>query len=260
MVDVTENGRRNSGGTRSARHETAVLLAAHGDRGGGGQNRALIEAVGYLHREGDFLAISGGVLKGEPLLEDALAELVRQGPARILVYPLFMADGYFAREVLPERLSAGAAGVPFDILAPLGADPELPGLMLGRARMLALAHSFDPGATRLLIVGHGSKFSPASADATRRLADQIRAGGGNEFAVAETAFLEEAPLVDDALADDPARPTIVLGFFSGDGMHAGDDIPRAIARAGATAVYSGPIGTGEEIPAMIARSLEAACN
>jgi sirohydrochlorin ferrochelatase len=104
----------------------------------------------------------------------------------------------------------------------------------------------------LLLVGHGSKFGPASADATRTVAAAVK--DANIFADVATAFLEEAPSIDDALRH-ASGPVIVSGFFSGDGMHAGDDVPDAIARSGRGAIYAGSIGNYSAISALILRRL-----
>jgi sirohydrochlorin ferrochelatase len=71
-----------------------------------------------------------------------------------------------------------------------------------------------------------------------------------------TAFLEEEPFLEDALRASPA-PTIVAGFFFGDGMHAGDDVPEAIEETGANAIYTGPIGNSPAIAPLIAAALSA---
>ena len=92
--------------------------------------------------------------------------------------------------------------------------------------------AFDPAASRLLVVGHGSKFGPASAEATQERRPRIARAGS--FASVATAFLEEPPFLKTRLRRVEA-PTVVAGFFFGDGMHAGEDVPAAIAEAGAAA-------------------------
>ena len=60
--------------------------------------------------------IRGATLAGEGTLEAALAAL---GPGAVLVYPHFMADGWFVRQQLPRRLRA--AGRPeAAVLPPFG--------------------------------------------------------------------------------------------------------------------------------------------
>ncbi len=106
-----------------------------------------------------------------------------------------------------------------------------------------------------MVVGHGSKFGPASARATRDAAVAIARAG--VFASVSTAFLEEPPFLKTELGR-LQTPTVVAGFFFGDGMHAGEDVPAAIEETGAHAVYAGPIGQSPGIPSLIASSLLAA--
>ena len=243
--------------------ETAVVIAAHGDRGGAREDRAMRATVAHLRTAGRFKAVTGGLLKGAPLIEDAVREAAASGVRRLLVYPLFMAKGYFVDRVLKGRLEALALSPAPELLPPLGADPALAELAKKRALACAEAHGLPPSECRLLVVGHGSKVGSASADATRALA--ARLAEESAFAAVEVALLEEAPFLAPALARSGAeaepswRATVVLGFFSGAGMHGGDDVPAAIAETGARAVYTGAIGTDPDIPAIIARSLARQC-
>jgi len=230
----------------------AVVLASHGDRGGSQPNAALrsqADAVTAL----TGLRVWTGVLKGDPTLEDALAEAATSGAARIAVYPLFMADGYFVQKVR-ERIAAAGFENKAQLLTPLGLDPALPDLIVESATETAQHSGFEPELSRLLIVGHGSKLGPASASATRKVA--ARAALARRFASVATAFLEEDPFLDDALRASNAQ-TVVAGFFFGDGMHAGDDVPEAIAETGARAIYTGAIGNSPAVAPLIAAALEA---
>ena len=236
--------------------DVAVILAAHGDRGGvesARANASLLAHAKSLAASAQFRLVTAGVLKGEPALEAALAEARRSNALRIAVYPFFMADGYFVKSVLPARIEAGAMSAACRILAPLGIDEKLPPLILAEALAAGARAGFDPASTRLLVVGHGSALGPASANATRKAATHITGLGG--FATVATAFLEEPPFLDAALAE-PHPQTVVAGFFSGDGLHAGEDVPAAIAETGANAVYAGSIGGAAAIPGLILQALE----
>jgi sirohydrochlorin ferrochelatase len=236
--------------------EVAVVLAAHGDRGGAGRNatlRALRAHTAAVARLAAPLAVTCGVLKGEPSLEDALREAAGAGRRRILVYPFFMADGYFASSVLPFRVrNAGFESVS-RILAPLGLNMRLPDLLLAEALEAAQQAGIAPREARLVVAGHGSKIGPASARATESAASTIRLAA--RFASVETAFLEESPFLADAFENETAV-TVVSGLFSGEGLHAGEDVPGTLRAAGATnAIYAGPIGRARRIPALIADAL-----
>lgn len=236
-----------------ASHATAVVLAAHGDRGGGFSNAALLAHCAVLRDSGRFAHVAAGVLKGDPSLDDALAAAARSGASRVVVYPVFMADGFFVRTRLAERVAAADLPQPWEIFPPLGIDPELPQIVLNHAVQAAHGAGFAPAASRLLLVGHGSKFGPASADATRTAAAAI--AEANVFAGLDTAFLEEPPSVEHVLQAARRQPVVVSGFFSGDGMHASDDVPAAIAKSRCSAVYAGSVGNDSAISALILRRL-----
>lgn len=232
-----------------------LILAAHGERGGEAANRSLIAHAEAMAGMAGIAAVGAGVLKGEPTIEQALATVAAEGPEEILVYPYFMSDGYFVSKVLPQRIRDAGPVPPTRILPPLGLDPGLPALMIAAALGAASGAGFVAEASRLLIVGHGSQGSRASALATELLATRLAATG--HFNEVSAAFLEEPPFVRDSL-EGQRPPTVVAGFFSGDGLHAAQDVPEAIAWAGAEAVYCGAIGGHPGVTGLISAAIERA--
>lgn len=235
-------------------HTSAAVLVSHGDRGGGSPNAALAaqaQAVRTLIGTG---VVVTGVLKGARTLEQALGMAAAAEPSCIAVYPLFMADGYFMRKVR-ERVSETHITPEPLVLPPLGLDPGLPDILLSESLSNAAEAGLDPKSSRLLVVGHGSKLGPASATATRKAAARVALA--RRFASVTTAFLEEEPFLEDALRAS-AVPTVVAGFFFGDGMHAGEDVPDAIVETGANAVYTGAIGNSAAVAPLIATALQKA--
>ena len=234
--------------------DIGVVLAAHCERGGARANATLLSHAEALSRSGRYRHVEAGVLNGEPSLDAALELASRTAAAEVLVYPVFMSDGYFVRQVLAQRIAAAGGAV--RMLTPLGLDPNLPMLMRRESVAAAQRAGLDPGAARLLIVGHGSRSRPngASARATTHAAETLAAG--RVFADVAVAFLEEPPLLPDVLVAD-SRPSVVLGFFSGEGLHALEDVPAAIAELAVEAAYTGPIGALPNIPEIIASAIEA---
>lgn len=233
---------------------TAVVLAAHGDRAGDTPNAVLLSQRDALAALASFAHVSAGVLKGEPDLTAALAAAAASGAERIAIYPMFMADGYFTRTVLPDRVTAASVGLPLSVLPPLGLDAGLPALLLREALAATARHGLQPRETQLIVVGHGSKLGPASAEATRAAATAMAREAA--FADVVTAFLEEPAFLADVLAAD-RRPAVVSGFFSGDGLHAGEDVPGAIAASGRRAVYAGSAGASPGLPGLMVTALMA---
>lgn len=166
-----------------------------------------------------------------------------------LIFPQFMADGWFVRSETPRRLAeAGVEGA--RLIAPLGLDPEMPVLGAKAARDAARAAGIDPAGATLVVVGHGSKGSRASANSTRAFAEALPGGAG--FAHVTTAFIEEAPFLSDVV---PQGPAVCLPFFATNGGHTIEDIPQGWHGHGP---ITPPIGTTGDIPRLIAAALQKA--
>lgn len=232
-----------------------LVLAAHGERGGDRANRSLVAHAEAMAGMGALTAVAAGVLKGDPPVEEALAAVSATAPDEILVYPYFMSDGYFVEKVLPRRIRDAELPSPVRVLPPLGLDPGLPALLIEAALRAAGDAGFTPAASRLLVVGHGSQGSRASALATELVVSRL--AGMRHFSQVAAAFLEEPPFVRDALEGE-RQPTVVAGFFSGDGLHAAEDVPEAIAWTGAEAVYCGAIGGQLGVTRLIGAAVERA--
>ncbi|MGH1418468.1 MAG: CbiX/SirB N-terminal domain-containing protein [Hyphomicrobiaceae bacterium] len=236
--------------------QAAIVLVAHGDRGNARQNSALATHVGALESDRSFHFVAGGLLNGEPNLQTALLAAKAAKPERIFVYPLFMAAGYFVEKIIPEELKKAGCGDISIILPPLGRDQGLPPAMLARAVGVAREANLSPATARLLVVGHGSKSgSPASQRATQHFAAQLR--GAGVFKEVEVALLEEAPFLPDVLKSSN-RPTVVVGYFYGAGLHASEDVPAAIEETGADALYTGSVGRSLETTDLIRKSVNRA--
>ncbi|MCL4764907.1 MAG: hypothetical protein KJZ80_01560 [Hyphomicrobiaceae bacterium] len=233
--------------------DTALVIAAHGERRPVASNRSLLQHVATLEGRADFAGVWAGVLHGEPAIEQALASAEASGATTLLVYPFLMSDGVILRETLKNRMAACRPKQSPCLLPPLGLEPRLIVLLSGQAVSAAREAGFDPSRTRLLVAGHGSRLGGESAWATRRAAGLLE--GAGLFASVDVAFLGEPPLIADRLAVDRG-PVVVLGFFSGDGMHARCDVPAAIDATGAHAVYTGPIGACPGIADIIMTTLE----
>ncbi len=230
-----------------------VVIVGHGERGGNADNQVLLKLRDGVAAATGLTAVEAGVLNGEPTFEHALDALARAGCREILIYPFFMSGGYFVGTAVPDRIALVGLVLPWHMLPPLGLDPALPAVIHRRALAEAHAVGWIPSSTRLLLVGHGSAKSRASAEATEKAAVAVAAFG--QFNVVETAFLEEPPFVADRTGRDRGQ-TLVIGFFSAEGLHARDDIPEAIA--GTDAHYSGPIGADPAIAELAAAAVRNA--
>jgi sirohydrochlorin ferrochelatase len=167
----------------------------------------------------------------------------------MVVYPLFMADGWFTQTHLPDRLAAAGAGAVTQ-LAPFGLDPAVQELTVDLARTAA-----EQGATELLLAAHGSFRSPAPAAVARAMAAKISAETG--LAQVETGFIDQSPRIAE-VARGLGPSAVCLPFFAARGGHVIDDLPQALAQAGFAGALLDPVGLDPRVPGLIAAALRAA--
>jgi sirohydrochlorin ferrochelatase len=235
-----------------------LLLAAHGERRAGAGNEGVAQLAARLAEHGVAAEVGFGFLKGTPSIGDAVRRLATRD---LLVYPLFLSDGYFTRTLLPRRLEQAGA---FDrdrathLLPPFGLDPALVDLILDRARAVARAQGWSPTRTNLVLLAHGSSNNPASRRAAERMAGKIATM--RVFAGVRSAFLEEPPFLKEAVAI-PHAPAVVVGLFAGEGLHGGGDAPQLVAElARLDIVFSGNVGGFESLPEVIAAAIRRRAN
>ena len=219
--------------------DVAILLAAHGERGGRRDNAILRGHAEVLAAQLPDVAVAPGVLSGAPSIEEAVAALRHSGASRLLVYPFFLSDGFFVRVRLAKRLESVAAGWPVHVLGPLGLDPHFPALVARQAHVAAETAKLSPAGACLLLVGHGSARGPIPREAAQRVAAAMQPQ--LDFHEVRLAFLEEPPFYEDVLKDAP-RPLVVLGLLVGEGLHSHEDVATAAEEATGHVVYTGPVG------------------
>ncbi len=226
---------------------TDILIVAHGQPGDPEPQQAAVEALAaaiaphlpQAQVRGATLAMPGALNVASP---------------QTLIYPMFMATGWFTRSELPRRLTlAGATGA--RVLPPFGSSPGLPALCLRLISEAATAQGWNLGETHLLIAAHGSGRSRAPAKAAQAMAVTLAPHVG----AATCGFIEEAPHIADAARDLPAR-SICLPLFATRADHVTEDLPNALTGAGFQGVTLPPIGMADAIPALIAESIRAALN
>ena len=230
----------------------------HGSNRRGGANPGLAAHVAALRGRRIFAEVRAAVLYGAPAPEQALAGL--RAPEVILA-PMLMCDGHCARVVLPRAFGLDGPlpsrfGRRFTICPPLGLLPALTRLIVTRAQAAARCRGLPPEDVNLLLIGHGSTRDPASRRATLWHAAGARAAA--VFGGVSAAFLDQEPFLAQALGG-PSVPTVAVGLFAADGLHASEDVPRCIARhAPASVRYLGAIGEDVGVPDLVLEQVAAA--
>ena len=226
---------------------TDVLIVAHGQPGDPEPQQLAVEALAA--RIAAHLPLAR--VRGATLAMPGALNAVRP---QTLIYPMFMATGWFTRSELPRRLTlAGATGA--RVLPPFGSSPGLPALCLRLISDAATAQGWSLRDTHLLIAAHGSGRSRAPSTAARAMADRL----APHVAATHCGFIEEAPFIADAARHLPAR-AICLPLFATRAEHVTDDLPAALQAAGFQGITLPPVGLADAVPALIAESIRAALN
>ncbi|SPF81867.1 sirohydrochlorin chelatase [Pseudoprimorskyibacter insulae] len=229
------------------RTPTNALIVSHGQPSepevAEAEIRALARAVAAHLPEWQ---IEGATLAADGALEAALERV----PGAI-VYPMFMADGWFTQTALPRRLGDHAGAV----LPPFGLDAGLPQLAADWLMAEVAAKGWAARDVSVFVSGHGSGRSPRPAEVTRDFAATL----GGVFAAKEIrcGFVEEAPYLADVAAGLGAM-AVSLPFFAARRGHVLDDLPEALEAVGFAGLRLDPIGLHPRVPEMIANSLRRA--
>lgn len=219
-----------------------ILITAHGSPSEPDLQEA---ALARLARAVQALRPNDRVRAATLAKPGALAAAIA-GLDRPLIYPFFMAEGWFTRHELPRRL-AGIGVPPARQIAPFGTDPALPGLIES-----VLLEAGTPGP--VLLVAHGSKIARQSRDSVYDMAEALRAR--DRLPPITVALIEEPPFLPDVARD--LRSGLCLPFFALRAGHVTGDIPDALNEAGYTGQILPEIGAHPQVPALIAASLERA--
>lgn len=227
----------------------AALIVAHGSPAAPEGPEQVIRALGSSVAR----LLPGWTVRGATLAAPGAITATTEDlpPAeQLLVYPHFMADGWFTTEELPRRLAAAGTGR-FDVLPAFGLDSAVLRLCLRRAREAALNLGCGPGQAAVLVAAHGSPSDPRPA-AAAGAAVRILARS-DLFREVRAGFVDEEPFLADAARID--GPAICLPFFAGRAGHVETDVPAALAGARFHGPILAPIGVDAEVPGIVAAAL-----
>jgi sirohydrochlorin ferrochelatase len=220
---------------------TAALIVAHGQPSDPGPaGRAVDRLAAAVARHLPGWQVAGATLAEPGVLAERLARL-GQG----VVYPLFMACGWFTQSQLPDRMAAAGATRGWRIAAPFGCDAAV--------QDLAVAQAVAAEAPEVILAAHGSGRSDRPAAIALALAGRIALATGRP---ARAAFIDQAPRLADLRGLVPGA--VCLPFFALPGGHVTDDLPAALAEAGLSGPILPPVGGDPAVPALIARAVLAA--
>ena len=203
----------------------ALLLIGHGSERLPDAARPLLAHAEVIRETGRFAGVTVGMLFGEPKLSSAVTALT--APV-VHVVPFFLNDGYFTRIVIPNvllRLASASRVIRF--CPPVGSHDGIASLVEARLLRHCEMYGTDPKSLSVLLVGHGSAQSPGRARTLLRHAATLEAGA--RFGWVRVGYLEEAPLVAEALASARGHVVAVVACLTNEGLHATNQLPCLIA-------------------------------
>ena len=195
----------------------------------------------------DRVTVGSATLAAPGKFEAALDRLQENS----VIYPLFMAKGWFTTSALPKRIGAR----PVRVLDPLGTDPKLPELVAQSVQSQIADLGWTPGETDLVLAAHGSGRSRNPSKVATEFLSQLCAQ--LPFQNARVGFVEEDPGIDQA-ARGMGRTSLCLPFFACTGGHVLMDVPEALERADFAGHVMPVIGELPEIQARIAAQIDRA--
>jgi sirohydrochlorin ferrochelatase len=225
---------------------TTALIVSHGQPSEPeAAEAALAVLAGQINAILPDWQVRSATLSAEGRLAQVIDDLGPDG----MVFPLFMACGWFTGTHLPKRL-AEAGGAGWRITLPMGCNPAIQGLAAALVTEALLAPAAE---TDLILAAHGSGRSDAPSVIAHAVARTI--GRSLGLRSAKAAFIDQSPRLADV--PDLGDTAICLPYFAADGGHVQHDIPQALQEAGFRGRILPPLGADHRVPLVIAQTLHA---
>lgn len=233
-------------------------MVGHGSHLSAESGAPVYEHAARIRAQGLFDEVQEAFWKEEPFLRDAL-DLIES--EEVFVVPLFLAEGYFTKQVVPREL--GLSSVPPEKDArrvvycpPVGVHPRMGTMILKRAIETCGLSATERRHAALVIIGHGTERSATSGDTVYRLVDDLRTR--QEFGIVDCGFLDEAPRIETVIERLACNRIVLVPFFVAEGWHSRTTIPRDLdlqgertERDGKTIWYTPPVGTLPEVAEIV---------
>jgi sirohydrochlorin cobaltochelatase len=207
---------------------TAIILLGHGSHRSPETADAVWRQVDRLRADAAADEVAAAFWKEQPGFHSVLATVAA---ARVVVLPLFAADGFFTRQVIPTALGLPPGlserdGRTFFCCAPIGTHPSMHALACTRIRAALRDADVRPADAAVTVIGHGTRRQSSTQDSARTAAAAISAAGLAAEVV--PLFLEGDPNVRDWRSHTEAPTVLCLPFFVAMGQHADADVSAAL--------------------------------
>jgi len=210
--------------------DAALVVLGHGTDLNDQSAAPVFQHAAELRRRGIFGQVREAFWKQEPQIKKVLAELAAP---RIFIAPLFISEGYFSDQVIPEALGFDASRITHHTsrttfyCQPVGTHESMTKVILSRTAGITKQFPFPrapkTGETTLFIAGHGTEKNARSRKAIEQQANLIRSQ--QIYADVHAVFMEEEPRIAGCHALARTKNCVVVPFFISDGLHVVEDIP-----------------------------------
>ncbi len=235
---------------------TALVLTGHGSHISPQTARLVWEHVDALRAMGVADEVTAAFWKEAPSFSRVFQSLTADD---ITVIPLFTAQGYFTRTVIPTEMGLSGpltvrAGRTIRYTQPLGEHPILAQIVRQRVEDGLTRTGARREQVAVAIIGHSTRRHPESRLAAERQADLIRAAGlaGEVVAV----YLEDAPGIPEVYTLTTAPTLLAVPYFLAAGSHTTLDVPERLGLAAGQAAgqvrgrqvyYLRPVGSDDSL-------------
>ena len=210
--------------------DSALVVLGHGTVLNDQSAVPVHQHTAELRRRKIFADVRAAFWKQDPHVKKVLAEITAP---RIFIAPLFISEGYFSDQVIPEALGFEASRITHHAsritfyCQPVGSHESMTKVILSRAAEVTKNFPFPrapkPAETTLFIAGHGTERNANSRKAIEQQVALIRAQ--KIYADVHAVFMEEAPFIKDCHQIARTKHCVVVPFFISDGLHVVEDIP-----------------------------------
>ena len=212
--------------------DAALIVLGHGTELNAGSAVPAVQHAAELRRRKIFHEVREAFWKQEPQIKTVLTEI---SAPRVFIAPLFISEGYFSTEIIPqelgfsfpENLKLKTQKSELFYCQPVGTHDSMTKVILSRAAEVVKQFPFPrapkPADITLFIAGHGTERNANSCKAIERQAKLIRTQ--KLYAGVHDIFMEEEPRIGDCYALARTKNIVVVPFFISDGLHVVEDIP-----------------------------------
>lgn len=226
--------------------EHSAIIVAHGSPSAPEPQERDLQALAAKVQN----ALPGWTVRGVTLASKGALDAAISETDQPLIYPYFMAEGYFTGRVLaPKTEELGLIQ-----LRPFGVEPALTDAAATELKRVLHTQDWQPEDTTLLIAAHGSAVSRTSANSTYAIAEALQER--LSFRETRCGFIEEEPFVTDQAKE--IGQAICLPFFALNAGHMLEDMPQALSEADFSGISLPAMIEWDSTPSLIADSLKRA--